>query len=114
MLEVRMQERKGCVWLMASVFSLGLVPLLMRRLGAQMPVQLTDDEMVLRNGTRIPWGQFTGASGTKIFFKDTYIGTRWILKHARGKVEIPTDKIHDPDQVMQFILSRIPAPAQNP
>lgn len=114
MMEVRTQERKGCVWMMASVFSLGLAPLLMRRLEAQLPHQLTDDAMVLRNGTRIPWSQFTGAQGTRVLLNETYIGTRWILKHSGGKVEIQTDKIQNADQVMQFILSRIPAPAQNP
>lgn len=108
MLEVRPQERKGCVWMMASVFSLGFAPLMLRRMERQLPFQLTDDEMVLRNGTRIPWSRFTGASGTRVLFRDTYIGTRWILKHTGGTVEVPTDKIHDPDTVMQFILSRIP------
>lgn len=110
MLEVRPQERKGCVWMMASVFSLGFAPMMLRRHERQLPWQLTDEEMVLRNGTRIPWSQFTGASGTKVYFKDTYIGTRWILQHPGGKVEIQTDKIHDADPVMQFILARIPAP----
>lgn len=109
MLEVRPQERKGCVWMMASVFSLGFAPMMVRRHEKQLPRQLTDEEMVLRNGTRIPWSHFTGASGTKVFIHETYVGTRWILKHAGGKVEIQTDKIHDPDTVMQFILARIPA-----
>ena len=108
MLEVRPQERKGCVWMMAAVFSLGFAPLMLRRHERQLPWQLTDEEMVLRNGTRIPWNQFTGASGTKVLFRDTHIGTRWILKHAGGKVEVQTDKIHDADAVMRFILARIP------
>jgi hypothetical protein len=114
MLEVRPLERKGCVWMMVSVFSLGFAPMMLRRMERQLPAQLTDTEMVLRNGTRIPWSLFTGASGTRVLFKDTYIGTRWILKHAGGKVEIPTDKIHNPDEVMQFILNRVPAPPSDP
>jgi hypothetical protein len=108
MLEVQVRERKGCVWLMGSVFSLGLMPLMLRRLERQLPARFSDDEMVLRNGTRIPWSQFTGGSGTRVMMNDTYIGTRWILKHAGGKVEIQTDKIENPDEVMRFILARIP------
>ena len=110
MLEVRPQERKGCMWTMLSVFSLGVAPMMLRRHEKQLPWQLTDEEMVLRNGTRIPWSQFTSASGTRVFLQDTYVGTRWILKHAGGKVQIQTNQIHDADPVMQFILARIPAP----
>jgi hypothetical protein len=111
MLEVQTQERKGCVWMMTAVFSLGFAPYMLRRHDRQLPWQLTDDEMVLRNGTRIPWSQFTGASGTRVLFGDTYIGTRWVLRHAGGKVEVQTDKLQNPDAVMQFILARIPAQA---
>ncbi|HEU0300362.1 MAG TPA: hypothetical protein VFR37_12925 [Longimicrobium sp.] len=114
MLEVRSQERKGCLWTSAAVLSLGLGPLIWRRLEAQLPHQLTDDEMVLRNGTRIPWSQFTSARGTRILMNDTYIGTRWILTHAGGKVQIQTNTIHDADQVMQFILGHLPAAALPP
>jgi hypothetical protein len=108
MLQVQPRERKGCGWMMAAVFSLGITPLMLRRLDRQLPAQLTDDEMVLRNGRRIPWSQFTDAKGTQVYFEESYIGTRWILRHTGGRVEIPTDKIHDPEEVMKFILSRIP------
>ena len=114
MLEVRTQERKGCVWTMASVFSLGLAPFFIRRVEQQLPAQLTDDAMVLRNGTRIPWGQFTGTKGTRILLNDTYIGTRWILTHSGGKVQIQTNTIYDADQVMEFIFNHLPAQALPP
>lgn len=114
MLEVRTQERKGCVWMMLSVFSLGLAPFFIRRVERQLPAQLDDDAMVLRNGTRIPWSQFTGAQGTRILLNGTYVGTRWILKHTGGKVQIQTNTIHDADQVMEFIFGHLPAGAVPP
>jgi hypothetical protein len=114
MITVRPVERKGCLWTAGGVLSLGLMPLLLRAHERQLPATLTDEEMVLRNGKRIPWSQFTGATGTKVYLEKTYVGTRWILKHPGGKVVIQTNQIHDPDQVMEFIMSHLPPQALNP
>ena len=114
MLEVRTRDRKGCLWLTGNVLSLGVLPLVMRANERQLPAQLTDTEMVLRNGKRIPWGDFTRAESLKVYLGSAYVGTRWVLKHRGGKVMLGTERLEDSDRVMEFILRHLPPQALQP
>jgi hypothetical protein len=110
-MDVRLIEKKGCAWIAASVFSLGLAPLLANRHARQSPVRLTEEEMVLRNGTRIPWDQFSGVTATKVYLNKRYIRTRYVLKHTRGKVMVENDGMYDADRVIEFVLAHVPPQA---
>jgi hypothetical protein len=112
MIEVRLIENKGCVWVMGAVFSLGLLPLLAGRAARTTPERLTEEEMILRNGTRIPWGQFTGAKATEVFLNRRYIRTRYVFTYTGGTVALENDRVHDSERVIGYILAHLPPQAR--
>ncbi len=69
----------GCVGGIGAVLSLGLLPLLRRSQEAQFPASLTDDAMILRNGTRIPWTAFTRVKATDAYVNRAYQHTLYEL-----------------------------------
>jgi hypothetical protein len=99
---------KGCLDIFASVLSLGLLPLMLWLQRQRMPAQLTDELMILHNGTQIPWSAYTKATATKVFLNRRYIGTRFVFTHPSGKVELPTDRVEQPQVVTDFILRHLP------
>ena len=110
-MDIRLAQNRGCVWVAGSVFSLGLLPLLMRRNARRLPAQLTEEAMVLRNGERIPWGQVTRVATNHVYLNTRYIRTEYVLTHTRGRVVLANDAIQDADHVMAFILGHVPPQA---
>ncbi|HYE95885.1 MAG TPA: hypothetical protein VD962_06715 [Rubricoccaceae bacterium] len=111
MIEVRLIEKKGCAWVAGSVFSLGLLPLFAARQTQRSPERLTVDEMILRNGTCIPWGQFTRVTITEVYLNRRYIRTQYALKYPGGTVLLANDAMYDADRVIQFVLDHVPPEA---
>src|SRR5690606_25532202 len=115
-MEVQYNERKGCVWVAGAVFSLGLLSLLNRRADRQAPVRLTEDEMVLRNGRRIPWSTFNRVTATDVYLgsglSKRYVRTVYALKYPEGTIRLATDYLRDADRVVDFVLSHVPPEAR--
>lgn len=115
-MEVQYNERKGCVWVAGAVLSLGLLPLLNRRADRQAPVRLTEDEMVLRNGRRIPWSTFNRVTATDVYLgsglSKRYVRTVYALKYPEGTIRLATDSLRDADRVVDFVLSHVPPEAR--
>lgn len=107
-------RRFGCLDGIGCVFSLGLLPLLLWFSMRQSPTQLTEQEMILSNGKRIPWDQFTSAKATDMYFKGSasskgaYMGTRFNLKHAGGTIKFSTNRMDNGREVVQYIYNHVP------
>ncbi len=104
----------GCVGQLGAVLSLGLLPLLKRSQEAQFPASFTDDAMILRNGTRIPWTAFTRIKATDVYLNRAYQHTLYELWHPGGRLHFPTHRIDDADSVVKFILGHLPPGVARP
>jgi hypothetical protein len=109
----------GCLDSVGCVLSLGLLPLFLWLNRRGTPVRLTEEEMILSNGQRIPWNSFTSVKATQMYFKGTrsskgsYTGTRFNMKHSGGKVNFATSRVENEREVVQFILSHVPRQVVN-
>jgi hypothetical protein len=112
-MEVR-HKKGGCAEQMGCVFSLGLLPLMLAQQRKQMPISLTEAEMVLKNGTRIPWGNFTRMTATDVYLNRAFVRTQYALNHTNGKVMFGSDKIENSQEVIQFMLNHLPRNIVNP
>lgn len=114
--EVELIRNKGCMWAATAVLSLGLAPLVVGRYYRQAPRRLTEEEMTLQNGQRLPWSAFTRVTATDIYLgsglSKRYMKTRYVLQHSKGKVDVQTDTLRDADRVIAFILDHVPPQAR--
>lgn len=92
----------------ASVLSWGLWPFMIWRYKRQLPIRLTEEAMIFRDGREVPWSDFKRLKVTHQYYGQTYVGTRVELWHSTGKVEIDTDKVRHADAVVQFLSSHLP------
>jgi len=99
----------GCVERLGAVLSFGLLPLVRRSVMRQYPATLTDDTMILRNGTRIAWSAFTRFRHTDAYVQGVYVNTTYELWHAAGRLHFSTRQIVDADAVVRFVLGHLPA-----
>jgi hypothetical protein len=106
-MEVRFRPLR-CLDCLASVLSLGFLPLFFWFYRRQMPAKLTEEGMILGSGRAIPWGDFTRVKITDHYFRDAFVGTRYLLWHRHGRVEIGTDKVQNSQAVMQHIMNHLP------
>ncbi len=117
-MEIEPVHNRGCLWLFTAVASLGLAPLIAGRYYRQMPHRLSDEGITLRNGTRIPWSTVTRVAATDIYLgsglSKRYMKTRYVITHAGGNVDLQTDTIRRPDEVVAYILERVPPQARTP
>src|SRR4026207_1306704 len=95
-------KKGGCAEQAGCVFSLGLLPLMLAQQRKQMPVSFTDAEMVLKNGTQIPWSNFTRMTATDVYLNRAFVRTQYALNHTSGKVTFGSDKIENSQEVVQF------------
>ena len=111
-MEVRYQMDRGCAFIAGTVFSCGLLLVVLWLQKSGMPAYLTDTEMILHNGQRIAWDQFRRVQATDVHYGRAYIGTRYVLTHSRGKVAFGSDKIANIQEVLRFMESRLPQDIQ--
>lgn len=107
-------KKGGCTEQLGCVFSLGLLPLMLAMQRNQMPVTFSDTEMILKNGTRIPWANFTRMTATDVYLNRSFVRTQYVLNHANGKVAFGSDKIENAQEVVQFMLGHLPRNVVNP
>ena len=102
----------GCIEKFAILASFGLAGLMLKIHRNQLPRTMTETEMVLRNGTRIPWSTFKRIQVTEIRVHGVPVGTQYMLWHDRGKVVIMDNKILEPQAVIEFMSRRLPSNIQ--
>lgn len=98
----------GCLGVIGAVFSLGLLPLVVRAQEKQFPALLTEEGMSLRNGARVAWAAFTRVHATDFFVEGKHINCTYELWHKGGKVHFPARRIANIDDVVQFIANHLP------
>ncbi len=102
----------GCLHRMATVLSLGLLPVLLRSQHRQYPATLSDDAVILRNGAKIPWIAFTRFKATDVHVQGMHMNTLYEMWYPGGRVHFAARQIQDADAVVTFILAHLPQGAR--
>ncbi len=104
----------GCVDMAVAVGSFGMVPVYLYFYRRKMPGRLTEEAMILRDGTVVPWGRFKRTKRTDIYYgpREVFTGSRYQLWYEGGKVQFGTPMLANADPVVAFIFSHLPAEAR--
>ncbi len=111
-MEVKKIPLSGCLQVFLAVFTLGVAPLLISMGERNWPKLVDDQGLVTRGGKRIAWNEFTRV--TKVV---TRIGAgggtteHYELRSKQGKVIVPTYRLQDGAQVVDYIVNRLPESA---
>jgi hypothetical protein len=106
--EVQIRTDGGCIYVVGSVFSLGLLPFLKGRHRRQLPARMDDAGITLRDGRHVAWGAITQVRGTDQYLQRRYIRTVYVITHAGGKLTLATDELSGFAEVLGFIGSHLP------
>lgn len=101
----------GCLMIVGGLFSFGVFPLLVWLDRRKYPAAVDDDGMLLRNGTKVPWGEFTRAQITKVHVNGRYVTDRLDLWHSHGTTKMDYRFVEDAPRVVDFIVRHLPARA---
>jgi len=110
-MEVRLRPT-GCAGQAGGCLSFGLLNLVMKSQNRQYPLMLTEDEMILRNGTRIAWRDFTRLKVTDILLNGAYQHTQYELWHPGGRIHFASHRIEDAEAVAGFVIAHLPPQAE--
>jgi hypothetical protein len=107
-MEARIKSLPAWQHVVLGIFTVGIGPLVLALQKKVLPRDLNDDGMTLYNGTRIGWSQFTKMYVTDVHLNGRYVGRRFEIWHTGGKVTFNTQNFHNSDDVVGYVLARLP------
>jgi uncharacterized Tic20 family protein len=109
-MEVRAVTLGGCALLIFGVMSLGIAPLAIWWSMRRWPNWVDDQGLRLRSGAQIGWQQVTRVVKVISDVNGTVV-TRYDLHSKIGVIRVVPDRLHGGDEVLGFILQRVPPSA---
>ncbi len=111
-MEVRAMKLGGCLMVILGVFTLGVAPLGIWWSMRRWPAWVDNQGVRLKSGVTIGWPQITRVVKVVSDVNGT-ITTRYDLQSALGVVRVVPDRLENGEQVLEFILQRVPPNALN-
>ncbi len=92
-----------------GLFSLGVAPWAIWRTMRRWPARVDEQGMTLRNGTHIPWTDFTQIRKVDVMLNGRKVSERFDLRSPQGKVSIVPDRLFDGNAVANYVWEQLPA-----
>ena len=110
-MEVKIIPVSGCLKVFLGVMTLGVAPLMGWLTERKWPKSVDEQGLVTRGGTRVAWNGFTKV--TKVI---TNVGggqtEHYEMAYPQGKVVVAAYRLVDGQQILNYILQRLPASAK--
>ncbi len=107
-MEVKIFKLSGCLTFVLGVFTLGIAPLAIWSQQRQWPAYLDENGLTTRSGKRIAWDEFTRAVRVVTRVASGVTVERYELHSPQGKVLVPTERLVNGQDVVQYILAHLP------
>lgn len=111
-MEVHAVKLGGCLLAILGVFTLGVAPLGIWWSMRRWPAWVDDRGVRLKSGVAIGWPQITRVVKVISDVNGT-VTTRYDLQSAVGVIRVVPDRLHNGEQVLAYILERVPPSAFN-
>jgi hypothetical protein len=98
----------GCLIAFATVFSLGLYPLIRRQAEGRFIRRMDDQGVETRAGTRIAWSEFTSVRRVAANVSGVRMSEECLLESKRGRVSLALWRIERPDDALAYLSRRLP------
>lgn len=110
-MEVKIIPVSGCLKVFLGVVTLGVAPLMGWLTERKWPKSVDEQGLVTRGGTRVAWNEFTKV--TKVITKVGGGQTEhYEMAYPQGKVVVAAYRLVDGQQILNYILQRLPASAK--
>jgi hypothetical protein len=106
-MEVRAVKLGGCLLAIFGLMTLGVMPLGIWWSMRRWPAWVDDRGVRLRSGVAIGWQQITRVVKVITDVNGT-VTTRYDLQSPLGVVRVVPDRLHQGDEVLAYVLQRIP------
>ena len=107
-MEIQARQLPFGTMVILGLFSMGVAPWAIWRSMRTWPAQADEEGMTLRNGTRIPWTDFTQIRKVDVMLNGRKVSQRFDLRWPKGKVSIVPDRLFEGDTVAQYVWDRLP------
>jgi hypothetical protein len=99
----------GCLVAFATVFSLGLYPLLRHSIEGRFVRRMDDQGVETRAGRRVAWGDFTRVRRVRASVQGAGLSEEILLESRGGRVSLPLWRIDRAEEALAFLSRRLPA-----
>jgi len=114
MMEIDYAKPPGCLMVVLGVCTLGVANLIIHLKSRRWPALADDQGLRLRDGTRIPWTEFTGAQEVTTDVGGTVVRRLDLHTKQSGTVQFPFERAHDAQRAVDTLLARMPGAAPPP
>ena len=98
----------GCLIAFATVFSLGLYPVLRKQAEGRFIRRMDDQGLETRSGQRVAWAELTSVRRVAATMHGARLSDECLLESKRGRVSLPLWRIDGPDEALAYLSRRLP------
>lgn len=111
-MDVQTKGSTTCLMLFLGLLTLGVGPLLVWWQQRNWPRRVDESGITTRSGKHIPWQAFTHMTYSRTRIATGYEVERYDIYSPKIHVIVPTERLVNGSQVVEYILRHLPEPVK--